>query len=485
MMRLTKRVFSAFLAFVMVFTMLPLDAWAADGTSDNSLVAPMNVVEPDEGNKVDTYQFYKDGTLVDTQYVMSGDTVFAPKSPEKEGYKFTGWNTKEDGTGDAFTPGQKDDVTGVTYTYHAVFQQVYYVFFLNQDGVVCTTKEGISGASISTADVTFPMGTDEGIEGWYYDEDRTEPVQGDVVINGANITLYPKVAQGSWITFESDGGSYIAPVFVAPGKTTQPPTEPTRLGYTFQGWLDDNGHEFTFGSTLSESVKLTAKWQGQNVKYKVFHWWENANDEEYSFHESEEKTGTAGGQTSAAAKRYDGFTAQPVTQQTIAGDGTTIVNIYYDRNEYSVKFYSEGWFSSWNELTDLRITAKYGADIADQWPSDYSKIWHTWDEDAYQSGISTMPLNGASFKYVDQSGRYTMRLYYYTEVLAGQTGAKQYNGKWYTHDHTDEFKSDSPRTWTTTEEDHYDIQGFTYTGNLRDGSSFQREVGYKAVRGQH
>ena len=41
MMRLTKRVFSAFLAFVMVFTMLPLDAWAADGTSDNSLVAPL------------------------------------------------------------------------------------------------------------------------------------------------------------------------------------------------------------------------------------------------------------------------------------------------------------------------------------------------------------------------------------------------------------------------------------------------------------
>ena len=43
MMRLTKRVFSAFLAFVMVFTMLPLDAWAADGTSDNSLVAPLAV----------------------------------------------------------------------------------------------------------------------------------------------------------------------------------------------------------------------------------------------------------------------------------------------------------------------------------------------------------------------------------------------------------------------------------------------------------
>lgn len=43
MMRLTKRVFSAFLAFVMVFTMLPLDAWAADGNgvSGDSVVAPL------------------------------------------------------------------------------------------------------------------------------------------------------------------------------------------------------------------------------------------------------------------------------------------------------------------------------------------------------------------------------------------------------------------------------------------------------------
>ena len=43
MMRLTKRVFSAFLAFVMVFTMMPLDAWAADGNgvSGDSVVAPL------------------------------------------------------------------------------------------------------------------------------------------------------------------------------------------------------------------------------------------------------------------------------------------------------------------------------------------------------------------------------------------------------------------------------------------------------------
>ena len=192
MMRLTKRVFSAFLAFVMVFTMLPLDVWAADGTSDDSLVAPMNVVEPDEGNKVDTYQFFVDQQLVDTQYVMSGDTVFAPESPEQKDSKFTGWYNES--TQEKFVQKTVETATGTTYRYVAKFEQVYYVFFLNQDGTVCTTKEGISGASISTADVTFPMGTDEGIEGWYYDEALTEPFDMNTVIESGteDFSLYAK-----------------------------------------------------------------------------------------------------------------------------------------------------------------------------------------------------------------------------------------------------------------------------------------------------
>ena len=479
MMRLTKRVFSAFLAFVMVFTMLPLDAWAADGTSDNSLVAPMNVVEPDEKNKVDTYEFYKDGTLVDTQYVMSGDTVFAPKSPEKEGYKFTGWNTNEDGTGDAFTPGQKDDVTGVTYTYHAVFQQVYYVFFLNQDGVVCTTKEGVSGASISTADVTFPMGTDEGIEGWYYDENCTQPAGDPIYIGSENITLYPKVETGNWITFESDGGSYIAPVFVAPNAVTAEPTAPTRPGYTFLGWYNGD-QKFTFGQLLTESVTLTARWQGQPVKYKVFYWKENANNDEYSLAKSDEMSGIAGEQTRAGTdyNAGKGFHLsekedKKLEQKIIEGDGSTIVNVYYDREEYTIEFYrftckSTSWVHShqdscWKIDNEITIKAKYGADISLQWPSNdnYGSAWSvSQGATRMQVHMETMPNENRSFYEPTSEGNKTLTASYYVESLDGQRGEEQKGGVWYDLHHKDVSKGSDGTS--ITDDDKYAIEGFTF-----------------------
>lgn len=71
-----------------------------------------------------------------------------------------------------------------------------------------------------------------------------------------------------------------------------------------------------------------------------------------------------------------------------------------------------------------------------------------------------------------KNGKYTMNLYYYTQVLEGESGTATYNGKQYALHHTDSFKSDNTR-WCTTKEDHYAITGFTYTNNLPDGSSFE------------
>ena len=119
-------------------------------------------------------------------------------------------------------------------------------------------------------------------------------------------------------------------------------------------------------------------------------------------------------------------------------------------------------------MTSLRITAKYGANISDQWPTSTSKIWGTkydeWGQGAapYQSGISTMPLDGDKFYYVSKNGKYTINLNYLLEDLDGNE---------YVLDHTDSFKSDNSE-WYTTEEDHYDIEGFSYAKNVKDGTKF-------------
>ena len=481
-----QRLGSAFLAFLMVFTMLPASVLADSGTAAGDSLnvsgtpAVRSVINPGtDSSSYQTYRFYVEGTLVDTQVVKTGDTLYAPATPAKEGHKFLGWSQSQSG-GSYFTAFGAQTVTADgEVNLYADFAKVYYVFFMDTRGRVYATKEGTTGDSIA-ADVTFPVNADQAITGWYTEAGLTNRVE-SVTLGEANITLYPKVENGHWITYDSKGGSYVEPAFVAPSGVTVAPAAPSRPGYTFGGWTR-NGSAFTFGGALSENIQLEASWTaGTNTAYTVIHWWENADNDQYAFHESENRTGASGAQTAASAKSYTGFTAQTITQQTIEGDGSTIVNVYYDRNEYSVKFYqyqSSGWSGSWNELTGLRITAKYGANISDQWPSSTSMIWGTTKgnrtgDSPYQSGIDTMPLNGDEFYYVNQSGKYTMSLKYYTEVLDGATGSDivTYQGKRYRLDHTDSFKSDNTR-WSTTAEDHYPITGFTYTNNLPDGSSF-------------
>lgn len=169
----------------------------------------------------------------------------------------------------------------------------------------------------------------------------------------------------------------------------------------------------------------------------------------------EKKTGATNSTTNARAKSYSGFTAQAITQKTIAGDGSTIVNVYYKRNVYSVKFYTIYDYSffggySYKEDTSLRITAKYGAVIRDKWPNKPESAWNvSTDGNTWQAGIDVMPLDGATFYQRGQNSSHTMVASYYLETISG--------GK-YELDHQDTVygKGDS-----VTKEDRYAITGFT------------------------
>ena len=86
----------------------------------------------------------------------------------------------------------------------------------------------------------------------------------------------------------------------------------------------------------NETIFATSK--RKVVKYKVEHWQENINNNEYSKvdKDTEEKTGEAGKNTDAKAKSYEGFTPQSFAQSLIKADGSTIVQIKYKRNTISL-----------------------------------------------------------------------------------------------------------------------------------------------------
>ncbi|MBQ7539214.1 MAG: InlB B-repeat-containing protein [Treponema sp.] len=121
------------------------------------------------------------------------------------------------------------------------------------------------------------------------------------------------------------------------------------------------------------------------ASYTVKHLQQNIADNNYTLKESETKTGTVGQPTAASAKSYEGFTAQSVTQATIAASGTE-VEIKYDRNTYTVTFDS-------NDGSDVSSqSVRYGATATK--PADPTKTATTTTEYTFadwysDSGLTT------------------------------------------------------------------------------------------------
>ena len=116
------------------------------------------------------------------------------------------------------------------------------------------------------------------------------------------------------------------------------------------------------------------------------------------------------------------------------------------------------------EYTDLRISAKYGANISKKWPTyNGSNTWYVGkNSNTSQVNIDTMPLGGAKF-YGPKTGYGSETAYYYVEVLPGESGTTTYNGVQYKLHHSDT----SPGTgYAVSKEDQYPITGFTFNANV-------------------
>ena len=121
----------------------------------------------------------------------------------------------------------------------------------------------------------------------------------------------------------------------------------------------------------------------QNVSYLVKHFQQNIEDDDYSevTDDLESKTGTEGTETEAVAKKYTGFNVKPFNQLSIAGDGSTVVNIYYDRVITTYTFNANG--GNWNGNSEnIIVSGKFGATVTK--PANPKKLdfsFKNWDKE--------------------------------------------------------------------------------------------------------
>ena len=128
-------------------------------------------------------------------------------------------------------------------------------------------------------------------------------------------------------------------------------------GQTYQAVANDLAQKLKAGELVEIppfDVRFTATWTPQPASYTVVYWLQNANDDEYVYLTSQTIAANAGTQLAisdvdvtlpagVADRAYYKYNetktlSENVFPLTVSGDNSTIVNVYYDRNEYEIRY---------------------------------------------------------------------------------------------------------------------------------------------------
>ena len=423
------------------------------------------VITGEKKVELTTFNFVANEQNVSTQIVKTGDTLITPTAPDIAGKAFVEWQengSKFDGFGvQTITKTEARTIT-------AKYEDALYVYFYNPEGTqIMRTEKVADHKGHDYSHVSYDVDATHKIVGWAAIQNGTDDITKSIAVpeGSTSVNVYAIIKEGYWVTFDSNGGSAIDSQFVFDKISLNDQTTPTKPGYKFDGWYNGES-KVVDGTQITKPITLKAHWKATKVSYTVIHWWENADDDEYSFHESQELQGLTGETTAAVAKSYTtngknihgesvtdkAFTASTISQKTIKGDGSTIVNVYYKRKTYTMHFKKEK-----NSRTDLStITKKWGQSISKaEWPAyDGNSNWQIraasyHGNSQYLAYTSTMPMKDSTLW--STSGKKTYTAYYYVQKIDG-------NG--YDLHHTDVIKGSS--YLTIGKEDCYAISGFKF-----------------------
>lgn len=146
---------------------------------------------------------------------------------------------------------------------------------------------------------------------------------------------------------------------------------------------------------------------------------------------------------------------------TVAADGSTVVNVYYDRTEKTLTFKYN--YSNNNYQSTETIKAKWGSDISERYKkiaeNAGSTFWSakTGGGSPYTNYFGVMPQTDAT---------------YYNRGKTGDTGTMTYWGQDLNGEYTVKlFEVTGVGGYTVTVEDRYEFEGFTYDHGTSIGSS--------------
>ena len=217
-----------------------------------------------------TFNAYGGFPTPDEQHVKSGEKAVLPVEPTLKGYTFAFWYLGEDEQNATAYDFDTPVTENITLT--AKWNINKYTVTFNSYG----------GSKVDPQVVEYGLYAQEPEEptlkgftfAYWYLDDENEAYDFDTTPITEDITLTAKWEINKFkVTFDTDGGEPIPDdQFVEWGLfVEEPTTEPTKTGYTFDGWyLGDEKYDFS--AAVEQNITLTAKWEAKkaNVHLMIF-----------------------------------------------------------------------------------------------------------------------------------------------------------------------------------------------------------------------
>ena len=191
-----------------------------------------------------------------------GTLIAAPAAPTRTGFTFAGWY-KEATCTNAWVF-STDTIPEHDITLYAKWTLNQYTVSFDSQGGNTIPEIEVEYDSIIIEPIA-PTKTGYTFAGWYKEAAYTnEWIFDSDTIPAYDITLYAKWKINTYtVTFDSQGGSTVAPMTVEYDNTITAPAPPARTGYTFQGWYKESSCTTAWdfdNDTVTADITLYAKW---------------------------------------------------------------------------------------------------------------------------------------------------------------------------------------------------------------------------------
>lgn len=385
-----KQVISLLVAVVLVFCMCASNTMTKAGNTSLATLTINYYLEKTGGNMV--CQPYIAQQVVGSRYEVSSPTFanFTLIDPEQ-----------------SVVSGvlEEDTTVSVFYTYTENMYD-YTVVYEGYDPSTGETKE--LGRVVGQA----PAATKISIEYKQFDgylKDVTEEMSLTVTADGKAEKILTYTKQSDPYIIFTTYGTYVEPILAPPGSNIEDKLSgvpvPERAGYSFDCWytlkegVDPEGWTWNpkdvawtaaDGQELAERIStmpeqdlvVYAHWVPKEVEYTVVVWFEDL-DGDYVIHSNNEtrkaltestvtasEQDIANGQNDAEGGEFFGFDYSHSDDTVVAGDGTSVLNVYYDREIWTVTLHkAPGTYTSEEDSVWLKFEGKYG----DTMPEDFPK----------------------------------------------------------------------------------------------------------------